>query len=433
MMRRLHLRQLVCFGLLVAFTPDSPSQDWPQWRGLNRDGVALGAKLPASWPERLPVRWQTPAGRGYSTPVVSRGRVFFVERRGGDEVVRSLDADSGKQVWEHAYPAPYTTHPYAASHGDWPKATTTVTGGKVFSFGISGILCCLEEEGGKPVWKRDLGSEFKSLPLFGAASSPLVEDGLVILPVGHAETSGGLMAFRASDGEIAWRAVKDGPSYSSPIAADLAGVRQVISLTAKHLVGVSLQEGKELWSYPFELPFDETIVTPMVWKDLVIVAGRNEGGTRALRLRRDGEKVVPDEVWSQKAPVYMCSPVICGGFLYAVEHVTGKLFCLKLADGSLAWKEGKFGDYASLVVAGDRILALDSSGKLTVIEPSGESCRKIASIPLSDASTYAHLVVVGSRLYVRDTSRVLCFDLAPPAPSGMPSDEGVGARNAAGR
>jgi outer membrane protein assembly factor BamB len=420
---------LVFLGFLVLIAPGLPSQDWPQWRGLHRDGVAVGAKLPASWPERLPVKWQTPAGRGYSAPVVSRGRVFIVERRGGEEVVRALDADSGKQVWEHAVPAPYKTHPYAAGLGDWPKATTTVAGGKVFSFGISGILSCLEEEGGRPVWKRDLGSEFKSMPLFGAAASPLVEGGLVILPVGHAETSGGLMAFRASDGEIVWRAVKDGPSYSSPIAADLAGVRQVISLTAKNLVGVSLKEGRELWSYPFELPYDETIVTPMVWKDLVIFAGRNEGGTRALRLRRDGEKVVPDEVWKQKAPVYMCSPVISGDLLFAVEHVTGKLFCLKIADGSFAWKEGKFGDYASLVLAGDRLLVLASSGELTVIEPSAESYKPVASIPLSDASTYAHLVVVGSRLYVRDSGRVLCFDAAPPPESGTPSSGSTGSRS----
>jgi outer membrane protein assembly factor BamB len=116
----------------------------------------------------------------------------------------------------------------------------------------------------------------------------------------------------------------------------------------------------------------------------------------------------------------MCSPVIFEGLLFAVEHVTGKLFCLKVADGSVAWKEGSFGDYASLVLAGDRILFLDSRGKLTVIEPSGESYRPVASIPLSDAATYAHLVGVGSRLYARDSNQVLCFDLAAPPAPGTP-------------
>ncbi|MBN1419372.1 MAG: PQQ-binding-like beta-propeller repeat protein [Planctomycetes bacterium] len=385
--------------------------EWPQWRGPNRDGVAAGAALPATWPERLPVLWETAAGPGYSTPVVAAGRIFFMERAGGDEVYRALDADTGKEIWRHAYPAPYEVRREAARHGDAPKSTVTVADGRVFGFGISGILTALAAADGKRLWRRDLGTEFASVPTFGAAASPLVAEGLVILPVGDADSGGALMAFRAADGTTAWRSVRDGPSYSSPIVADLAGIRQVISFTAKHVAGVALADGAELWTYPFVVPWDETIVTPIIWKDRVIVAGRDKGGTRMLRPRRDGDRVAIDEIWACEAPVYMSTPVIAGGAYFALEHKTGKLFCLTLDDGALAWKTGDFGDYASLVVAGDRILILDAGGRLTVIEATAKAYREIASIRASDAAVWAHLAVAGSRLYIRDAARILCSDL----------------------
>jgi len=385
--------------------------EWPQWRGPNRDGIAAGADLPSKWPERLPILWETAAGPGYSTPVIAGGKVFFMERAGGDEVYRALDADTGKEVWRHAYPAPYKVRPESARHGDSPKSTTTVADGRVFGFGISGILTALAAADGKLLWRRDLNAEFASIPTFGAAASPLVAGGLVVLPVGHAESGGALMAFLAADGTNVWRSVRDGPSYCSPIVADLAGVRQVISFTAKHVAGVALADGRELWTYPFVVPWDETIVTPIAWKDRVIVAGRDKGGTRMLRPRRDGDRVVIEEVWVRDAPVYMSSPVIAAGAYFAIEHKTGRLFCLNIEDGSLAWKTGEFGDYASLVVAGDRILILDAGGKLTVIEATPQAYREIASIRASDAPTWAHLAVAGSRLYIRDATRILCSDL----------------------
>jgi outer membrane protein assembly factor BamB len=404
----------VLAGLIASSTLGAPTgaSDWPQWRGRNRDGVAVGAELPETWPEKLPVRWRVATGRGYSSPVVAGGRVYIMERADGAEVVRSLDVLDGATVWRHAYALDYTVHRNAGRHGNWPKATTTVTGGRVFSFGISGVLTALNAETGVVVWKRDLGAELKCMPTFGVAASPLVENDLVILPVGDEANAGAIMAFRAADGKTAWRSVRDGPSYASPIAADLAGIRQVVTFTANHLAGVALADGKELWTYPFKLPWNETIVTPLVWKGMVVCAGRNRGGTRLLAVRRRDGTVVVEEVWKQDAPVYMSSPVIRGDAYFAVEHRTGRLFCLKLADGSLAWKAGTYGDYASLVLAGDRILMLDSKGTLTVFAATASAYREVASIRVADTATYAHLVVVGSRLYVRSSEELVCFDVS---------------------
>lgn len=420
----------------------SAAPEWPQWRGPDRAGVAPGARLPAALPSELPLVWRAEAGPGYSTPVLSGGRVYFMERAGEDEdeAVRCIDGATGKPIWRAAYAAPFTASPNARRHGTSPKSTTAVTDGRVFAFGITGVLTALDAADGRILWQRDLATEYRSSPLFGVAASPLVEDGVVVLPVGHKEGRGALMAFRVETGETAWKAFEDGPSYGSAIAAELAGVRQAIGFTAKHLVGAALADGTELWSYPFELPWDETIVTPLVWKGNVVFAGRDDGGTRAIRLRREGDgddrgdrdrqgaRLAVEELWVQEdAPVYMSSPVIRGDRLYAIEHGTGRLICLRLDDGSIAWKEGRHGDYASLVLAGDRILILASSGTLSVVDAASDAYREVASWKVSEKPTYAHLVVSGSRLLVRDAESVMAFDLAedaapPPAPRSGAAD-----------
>lgn len=418
------LLSLALAGSLPCFAAEEA--EWPQWRGPDRDGVAAGARLPRSWPRELPTVWRAEAGPGYSTPVLAAGRVYFLERRGEDEVVRCLDGETGAQIWRSAYAAPYEPNPSARKHGPWPKSTTAVAGGRVHAFGVSGILTALDARDGRVLWRRDLEREFSSSPTFGVAASPLVADGLVVLPVGYKEGRGAVMAFRADTGETAWKAFDDGPSYGSAIAAELAGVRQAIGFTAKHLVGAALADGRELWKYPFEVPFDETIVTPLVWRGSVVFAGRSNGGTRAIRLRREGERFAVEELWKRDAPVYMSSPVISGDSYFALEHGTGRLFCLRLEDGSLAWKGGDFGDYASLVLAGDRILILSSSGKLSVVEASRDAYREVASYRVSEKPTYAHLVVAGSRLLVRDSESVQCFDFSrpPEAESGIRPRDG---------
>jgi len=400
------------FAAAVFAVPGFSADPWPQWRGPNRDGVAVGVKLPAAWPERLPVKWKTPVGPGYSSPVVADGRVFTMERVGDEEAIRAFDSETGKPLWRYGYSIRYRVPRNAGRHGSWPKSTTTVSEGRVYAFGISGVLTVLRAEDGSVVWRRDTGSEFNVRPTFGVAASPLVTEGLVILPVGYEEKNGGLMAFRADTGKIAWRSVRDGPSYCSPVRAELAGVEHVVSFTATRLAGVRLSDGKELWTYPFPLPWNETIVTPLIWKGMVVFAGRDKGGTRVLKPRREGDGVTIEEVWRKDAPVYMSSPVIKDDAYFAIEHRTGRLFCLRLKDGSRAWKAKRFGDYASLVLAGDRILILSSRGVLTIIEATAEEYREQASIKVSDSPTYAHLAVVGSRLYVRSLKEIICFDLS---------------------
>src|SRR6187431_3407629 len=141
-------------------------QDWPQWRGPNRDG-SIGAALPAQWPEALTKRWETPVGIGHASPVVSGNRVVVIGREGDQEIVRALDVASGKEIWRAAYPAPYTVNPAAWSHGAGPKSTPAIAGGRVFTFGITGILSAFDLASGKLIWRRPAPAV---LPDYGAAT-----------------------------------------------------------------------------------------------------------------------------------------------------------------------------------------------------------------------------------------------------------------------
>ena len=150
--------------------PAATSTDWPQWRGPRRDG-SVGAALPAQWPEALKKRWEIPVGTGHASPVVSGNRVVVIARQGDQEIVRALDVASGKEIWRAAYPAPYIVNPAAQSHGPGPKSTPAIAGGRVFTFGIGGILSAFDLASGKLIWRVPAPAV---LPQYGTATSPLV-------------------------------------------------------------------------------------------------------------------------------------------------------------------------------------------------------------------------------------------------------------------
>ena len=160
--------------------PAATGTDWPQWRGPKRDG-SVGAALPAQWPEALKKRWEIPVGAGHASPVVSGNRVVVIAREGDQEIVRALDIASGKEIWRAAYPAPFIVNPAAQSHGPGPKSTPAIAGGRVFTFGIGGILSAFDLASGRLIWRVPAPGV---LPEYGTATSPLVDGTSVIVHVG---------------------------------------------------------------------------------------------------------------------------------------------------------------------------------------------------------------------------------------------------------
>src|SRR6186713_1550691 len=248
--------------------PAATSTDWPQWRGPRRDG-SVDAALPAQWPEALKKRWEIPVGEGHASPVVSGNRVVVIARDGAQEIVRALDLASGKEIWRAAYPAPYIVNPAAQSHGPGPKSTPAIAGGRVFTFGIGGILSAFDLASGKLVWRVPAPDV---LPQYGTATSPLADGTSVIVHIGGAG-NGALTAFDAATGKPRWQWTGDGPGSGSPIIATFGGVRQVIAQTQKFLVGLDASAGTLLWQLPFTDDFAQNAFTPIVFQDLLINAG----------------------------------------------------------------------------------------------------------------------------------------------------------------
>ena len=220
--------------------------DWPQWRGPNRDGsVAPDQSKP--WPERLRQVWNVPVGEGHSSPLVIGKRVFQFARIQDNEVVAAYDLDSGKQVWRQSYAAPYQMNSAATSHGKGPKSTPVVAGERLYTLGISGILNCWDIASGKKIW----GLDSKGSPLYGQASSPVVDRGMLIASVGP-QSGGALTAFDAASGSVKWQWKEDGPAYASPVVGEFGGVRQVITNTESNIVGISVADGKLIWKLAAE-------------------------------------------------------------------------------------------------------------------------------------------------------------------------------------
>ena len=387
------------------------AQDWPQWRGPNRDGVAPDAKLPDPWPAQLRPAWQALVGAGYSGPVAAEGKVVVFARQGEQEVTLCLSAADGKELWRDSYDAPYTPSPLAVAHGKGPFSTPAIVGGRVYTHGVAGTLSCLDFATGKLLW-RD-----QSLRSWGAAS--LLIDGNLLLHgvlwMEGEELKGALTARNKDTGQMVWRSLADVPSYSSPIAANLAGQRQIIQLMQHKIIGVAANSGALLWEVPFNVVNEMNIVTPVVHRDRVIFSGYGLG-TKAVRITAAGGQAAAELAWHcGQVSMYISSPVVCGDYLYGLStRRGGSIACVRLEDGQMAWSSpGNLGDYASFVRAGDRLLVLATNGTLIVVAADPTQYRELGRCPVTKTTVWTHLTLAGSRLYVKDNKAYLtCFDLA---------------------
>lgn len=401
-------------GLLVAAFLAAPgaAQDWPQWRGPGRDGVAV---VPArsSWPKSLKLAWKTVVGEGHSSPVVAGERVFVFARQGEIEELLSLDLGTGRVVWRQGEPAPYTMNPAAMSHGKGPKSTPVVRDGRVYTLGISGILSCREAATGRLVWRKDFKGRFRETsPLYGAAQSPLVDGGLVIVHVGGND-DGALTAFDAATGALKWEKKGDGPAYASPLAAEIAGTRQIVTLTQEHLIGVAAASGATLWTLPFTTEYTQNAVTPVVRGSTVYYSGLGNG-VHAVEIVGRGEGFAAEPRWSNTdVSAYMSSPVLDGEVLYGLSHRNkGQLFALDVKSGRTLWKsEGRQGDNASLVVLGDALLVLTTEGELVVAKKDAKAFAPLATYAVATSPVWAHLAVVPRGFLVKDESSLALWTL----------------------
>jgi outer membrane protein assembly factor BamB len=410
-MRRLFaiviLLAAVC-GLAPAAAQRANS-DWPQWRGSNRDGAATFTS-PAAWPERLNQKWKVEVGIGYAAPITVGDRVFTFSRQGEEEVMRALDAATGKTIWETKYNATYKPNPAATSkHGTGPKSTPTFADGRLYSLGMVGVVTAFDAASGKQLWQT---GPPKTQTLYHTGMSPIVDRGLVIVHVGG-QNDGALTAFDAKSGEVKWAWTGDGPSYGSPIIVELGGTRQVITTTQENLVGVSAASGELLWKRPFSVRATRNAITPIVHNQIVIVSGLGLPVTGFRVSNKAGQWSTEDAWVNNDVSMDMSTGVVIGNSLFGFSAKnSGQYFSLDANTGQTQWlSEPRIAENAAVVRAGDLWFALDTEANLSVLRANPKQFDLVKRYSVAESATWAQPVLSGQRLFIKDLSTVSLWTL----------------------
>ena len=339
----------LCFAIFAASTPLAPAEDWPRWLGARADShwneAGLLAKFPASGPKvlwRVPVRW------GYSGPAVAAGKVFVMDyditegkpdanpggrtQIKGQERVRAFDTATGKELWTHAYDAPYEL-----SFPAGPRCTPTVDGDLVYSLGAEGFLTCLDVADGKPVWSLNLKKEYKvPSPIWGFASHPLVVGDLVIVKPGGDGTTA--VALDRKTGKEVWRALTSKePGYAPPVLINHGGRDQLILVHGEAINSLDPPTGKVLWTVPFVPAYGMAIMTPRLAGDFLLMGGMSK---KSIGLKLKPGQTTPDIAWEGTPKTGISpknsTPVVDGDLVYGCD-ADGELRCLEASTGTRLW------------------------------------------------------------------------------------------------
>jgi outer membrane protein assembly factor BamB len=405
------------------------AQDWPQWRGANRDAKAAGFTAPKAWPKELTQKWKTAVGLGDATPALVGDKLFVFTRQEASEVIRCLDAGTGKELWQDKYTVPAIQGPDAREHGG-PRSTPAVANGKVVTLGVSGTVSCLDAATGKVLWRKD---DFPGAwPRFHVAMSPILVDNLAIVQLGK-PSEGAVVAYDLATGDQKWKTPGDGPAYASPVLATVDGLKMIVTQNDKSVLGLSVSDGKLLWQAPFAAQgMAYNAATPIVDGQTVIYCGQGRGAT-AVNLK-PGDAVTAKELWKNPDnSVQFNTPVLKNGALYGLS-ARNDFFCINAQDGKTLWTAplsppaagaeapaaspggmrggrgmGRAAGYGSIVDAGSVLLALTPGMQLVAFQPSDKAYTELARIKVADTATYAYPIVAGNRLFVKDQDSVILW------------------------
>lgn len=373
--------------------------EWPGFRGPKRDGVVRGVKIKTDWSASPPVQlWKRPIGPGWSSFAVD-GDVFYTqEQRGDKEVVASYKMSTGQPVWSHSDAARF----FESNAGAGPRATPTLSNGRVYTFGATGILNVLDASNGAVVWTRDVAKETNTqVPFWGFSSSPLVIGDTVIVAA-----SGQLVGYDAASGNRRWLGPTAGGSYSSPQLVTINGVQQVLMMSGTGAMSVTPADGKQLWQHAWG---GNSIVQPQLTGDGDVLITSQEGGARRLAVTQGAAGWSVAERWTSNAlKPYFNDFVIHKGYAFGFD---GRILsCIDLKDGQRKWKGGRYGN-GQLVLLSDQdlLLVLSEEGELALVQATADQFTEIAKLPAIQGKTWNHPVLVGDVLLVRNSEEMAAF------------------------
>jgi len=384
-----------------------PPAIWPGFRGPHRDSVIPGVQIVTDWSTSPPAQlWRQPIGPGWSSFAVRGNLIYTQEQRGGDEDVSCYNLTTGKLVWRHKDAARF----WESNGGAGPRGTPTLSDGRVYTHGATGIVNALDANTGARVWSRNAASDTGApLPGWGFASSPLVVDDLVIVA-----SSGRLVAYDLATGTPRWNRRTNGGGYSSPQLATIDGVKQVLLQTGGGAVSVAPADGATLWEITWETGV--AIVQPGLVDDgsVLIVGGDAMGGSGMKRVavaHHSGKWSVEERWTTNGLKPYFNDFVVHKGYAFGFDNSI--LACINLEDGTRKWKGGRYG-HGQMVLLPDQdlLLVLSEEGELALVKATPDQFTEIAKVPAIEGKTWNHPVLAGDVLLVRNGEEMAAFRLS---------------------
>mgnify|MGYP002623271699 CR=1 FL=1 len=394
------------------------SDDWPQWRGPERNGHSAETGLLREWPADGPkLLFKVDGlGGGYSTPSVVGDRIYLLNDVGiEDEFVRCLSGTDGSEIWSTrigAVGAPDQRPPYPGA-----RSTPTVVGDVLYALGSNGDLVCIETDSGGVRWQRNIQDEFGGkYGQWAYSESPLVDGNTVVVTPGGSEAT--MVALDAETGNVRWKCHDpdgDIAAYASVVIADIDGVKQYVQFVSKGVIGVNAANGKLLWKYgktaegsPANIP------TPVTMRNLVYTA-TGRGGAGLAKVSASGSDFAAEEVYfNRDLPNAIGGSVLVGDYLYGATRQA--LMCVEFATGEVAWQDRSIG--AASVLYADGLLFLHGeNGEVALVEATPEEYREKGRFTPPETpfdarkTTWTYPVLADGKLYLHDYGTLWCFDV----------------------
>ena len=406
------------------------SQDWPDWRGVNRDGVWTETGIVEKFDsESLGAKWSVPVGSGYSGPTVSNGKVYLsdlIKQPSQTEGVLCFDEKTGKKIWEFRYPCEYSGVGYPAG----PRASVVINNGKAYSLGTMGNLICLNAANGAVIWQKDLNREYEiRMPTWGISATPLITGDKIILQISGSNNAC-VIALDKNSGKEIWRNLEDIAAYSAPIIIEKNGKRVVVVWTEDSLAGLNPESGEIYWRFPWKTGSGMSIATPILYNDHIFVSAFYSG---SLLVKLGNDYTSAQKVWQRsgeserKTDALHCvmnTPVIIGDFIYGVDSY-GELRCLEFATGNRIWEDltaVKKDRWANIhfVQNGNKTWMFNEQGELIISELSPEGFKEISRAKIIEPTkeqlprgvTWSHPAFANKHVFIRNDRELVCVDLS---------------------
>lgn len=418
------------FSLFLSIFSQSDEADWPDWRGVNRDGKWHEKGILQRFDtELISPKWSVSVSSGYSGPTVSDHKVYVTDRTNmpAQERVHCFNANSGELVWSYSYDCVY----YGVGYPAGPRASVVIDEDRAYSLGTMGNLFCFDKASGNVLWQRDLNKDYEiRMPIWGIAGAPLIVDDKLILNIGGINNAG-VIALDKHTGKETWRNLEDDASYSAPILIKQAGQPVVVIWTGQNVVGMNPENGSVYWTEEFsQHKMVINIATPVIENNYLFVSSFYDG---SMLLKLDEKQLSASRVWRRQGKserntdaLHSCisTPVIQGDYIYGVDSY-GELRCLNLKTGDRIWEDltavnkarwgnihftqnkdlfYMFNEHGELAIAKLSVRGYDEISRAKLIEPTNEQ--------LNRGVTWAHPAFAYKHIFIRSDTELLCADLS---------------------